>query len=154
MEARRRQAVRMFNGGSTQAEVARALGVSRQSASRWFKKWRVEGAKAVKGAGRAGRRSRLSDRELRQVDRVLRKGPEAHGYPTDLWTLDRVAEVIERVTGVRYHPGHVWRILKGIGWSLQRPARRAVERDEEKVRGWVRDRWPRVKKTHGGEGLG
>ncbi len=154
MEARRRQAVRMFKDGSTQAEVARALGVSRQSASRWFKKWRSEGARAAKGAGRAGRLPRLADRDLRAVDRALRKGPVANGYPTDLWTLARVAEVIEGVTGVRYHPGHVWRILKALGWSLQRPARRAVERDEEKVRGWVRDRWPRVKKTPVGAGRG
>lgn len=154
MEERRRRAVRMFKRGSTQAEVARALGVSRQSASRWYKKWRAEGARAAKGAGRAGRPSRLSDRDLRKVDRVLGKGPVANGYSTDLWTLARVAEVIERITGVRFHPGHVWRILKVMGWTLQRPARRAVERDEEKVKGWVRDRWPRVKKTHvdGGPG--
>ncbi len=153
MEERRRAAARMFKRGVPQAEVARALQVSRQSVSRWYSKWRKGGPPAMKGAGRAGRLPRLSSRQLREVDRALRKGAKAHGFPTDLWTLHRVAEVIERVSGIRYHPGHTWRILKDMGWSLQRPARRAVERDEERVRTWVKERWPRVKKTPGDVGL-
>jgi transposase len=64
-----------------------------------------------------------------------------------LWTLARVAEVIQRVTGVRYHPGHVWRLLRELGWTRQRPARRAVERDEEAIARWIKQDWPRVKKA-------
>jgi transposase len=152
MEERRRAAARMFKRGIPQAEVARALGVSRQSVSRWFEQWRKGGTAAMKGAGRAGRRPRLSASQLREVDRALRKGAKAHGFPTELWTLSRVADVIERATGTRYHPGHAWRILKDLGWSLQRPARRAVERDEERVRAWVKEQWPRVRKTPGDVG--
>ena len=73
--------------------------------------------------------------------------PGAHGYATELWTLARVAEVIERITGVRYHPGHVWRLLRELGWSVQRPARRAAERDEEAIARWIKQDWPRVKKA-------
>ncbi len=74
-------------------------------------------------------------------------GAKAHGYDTDLWTLPRVAVVVERLTGVHYHPGHVWKILGSLDWTLQRPARRARERNPEKVKRWVDKRWPEVKKT-------
>ena len=84
----------------------------------------------------------------------LVRGPTAHGYATQLWTLARVAEVIERITGVCYHPGHVWRLLRELGWSVQRPARRAAERDEEGIAGWVKEDWPRVKKARGAAGRG
>ncbi len=137
----------MFDRGATQAEVARALAVSRQSASRWYAAWRVGGGKVLGSPGRLGRPPRLGAPDLRAVERALLKGPTAAGYPTELWTLERVAQMIERVTGTRYHRGHVWKILRAMGWSLQRPARRAVERDEQAVRRWRRERWPRVKKT-------
>ena len=66
----------------------------------------------------------MTDADLAKVERALQKGPKANGYPTDLWTLARVAEVIEKTTGVTYHPGHVWKVLRRMGWSRQRPARR------------------------------
>lgn len=154
MEERRRRAGRMFAKGATQAEVARALGVSIQSAHRWYHAWRTGGVGALKAAGRAGRRPRLSGDQRRAVERALLKGATANGFPTDLWTLDRVGVVIERITGIGYHRGHVWKILRQMGWSLQRPARRAAERDEDKVTRWVKERWPRVKKTPGGGGRG
>lgn len=146
MEKRRRKAAKMFDKGKTQADVARALGVTRQSASRWYGDWRSGGATAMKGAGRAGRRPRLDQAALAKLDKELRRGPKAHGFATDLWTLPRVAEVIESVTGVAYHPGHVWKVLRKLGWSLQRPARRAVERDDQAVARWVKEEWPRIKR--------
>ena len=88
------------------------------------------------------------------MEEELRRGPMAHGYATQLWTLARVAEVIERVTGVRYHPGHVWRLLHELGWSVQRPARRAAERDEEAIARWVKKDWPRVTKARDAAGRG
>jgi transposase len=154
MERRRMRAGRMFERGKTQAEVVRALGVSRPSVSRWYKAWRKGGAKALAGAGRAGRRPRLSEAERRALDRALLKGPLAHGFPTDVWTLKRVGIVIKRITGVDYHTGHVWKILRSMDWSLQRPARRAVERDEEAIARWVKNRWPQVKKTPAAGGRG
>jgi len=154
MERRRMRAAAMFARGKTQAEVVRALGVSRPSVSRWYKAWRKGGAKGLAGAGRAGRRPRLSEAERRSLDRALLKGPLAHGFPTDLWTLKRIAIVIESITGVAYHVGHVWKILRSMEWSLQRPARRAAERDEEAIARWVKTRWPQVKKTPGAGGRG
>jgi len=96
----------------------------------------------------------VSTSDLAKVERALEKGPKANGFPTELWTLARVAEVIERVTGVKYHPGHIWRVLRQMGWSRQRPARRAMQRDDEAIERWVNDRWPKVKKTPGAGTLG
>jgi transposase len=144
LEQRRLEAARMFAHGASQAEVAHTFGVSAQAASTWYRRWRQGGAAALRGAGRAGRRPRLSAAELEAVDHALRKGPEAFGFDTDLWTLTRVAVVIERLTGVAYHPGHVWRLLRGLGWSVQRPARRASERDEAEIARWRAQEWPRI----------
>jgi transposase len=147
MEKRRRRAAGMFERGATQADVARELEVSRQSVSRWYTDWQTGGTRALKAAGRAGRMPRLTKTQLGQVDRALRQGPRAHGFATDLWTLDRVAAVIDSETGVRYHPGHVWKLLRDkLGWSRQRPARRAVERDDEAIARWVAEEWPRIKR--------
>jgi len=147
MEQRRAEAARLFGEGKTQAEVARALGVSRQSVSRWHERYRYGGVKRLRGAGRAGRKPRLDAKQLQRVDCALRKGSRAYGFETDLWTLPRIAIVIERETGIHYHSGHVWRILQQLGWTLQRPAKRARERNEESVRNWISQRWPAIKKS-------
>jgi len=149
LEQRRKQAGRLFGAGERMATVARKLQVSRQSVSRWFWQWKGGGAKALRGARRAGRMPRLQAEQLRQVDLALREGARANGFNTDLWTLPRVSQVIERVTGVSYHAGHVWKVLRSMGWTLQRPARRARERNEEAIRQWVAKRWPAVKKKRG-----
>jgi len=150
MEERRMRAADHFAKGElSQAEIARRLGVSHQTVSDWHEKWKVGGKKALKAAGRAGRPPKLTESDLAKVDKALRRGAKANGYPTDLWTLARVAEVIEAETGVRYHPGHVWRVLRLMGWSRQRPARQATERDQAAIEAWVNERWPRVKKTPG-----
>jgi transposase len=155
MEQRRKRAARLFAGGVPQADVARQLGVSRQSVSRWHADWRRGGTHALKAAGRAGRMPKLSEAQLARVERALRRGPRAHGFATDLWTLDRVAEVIETQTGVRYHPGHVWKLLRDrLGWSRQRPARQAIERDDEAVARWVAVEWPRIKRGLADAGRG
>lgn len=147
MEARRLEAARLFARGKSQAAVAKTLGVTRVSAHHWFHAWKAEGRAGLKGAGRLGRKPRLEAAQLTAVERALRTGPRAQGFSTDLWTLPRVAEVIERITGVRHHPGHVWRVLRGLGWSLQRPTRQARERDELAVAAWKTRRWAQLKKT-------
>ena len=150
MEERRMRAADLFRRGVIPAEIARQLGVTHQVVSEWRKAWRAGGRAALRGAGRAGRRRKLSTTELAKVARALAKGAEANGYVTDLWTLPRVAEVIERVTGVAYHPGHVWYIVRDrLGWTWQRPARQAVERDDEAIERWVQQRWPQLKKEPG-----
>ncbi len=146
-EQRRQQAARMFARGDLQAAVARALRVSRQSVSRWYDALQRGGAAALQGVGRAGCKPRLTPTQLAHVDQALRAGTRAHRFATDLWTLPRVATVIERRTGVTYHPGHVWRVLRALGWTLQRPATQARERNAATIRDWVAHRWPAVKKT-------
>jgi len=144
------RAADLFRRGVIPAEIARQLGVTHQIVSEWRKAWRQGGRAALRGSGRAGRRPKLSTAQLTKVEKALGKGAEASGYATDLWTLPRVAEVIERVTGVAYHPGYVWYVLRDqLGWTWQRPARRAVERDDEAIERWVKQRWPQLKKEHG-----
>ena len=150
MEERRMRAADLFRRGVIPAEIARQLGVTHQVVSEWRKAWREGGRAALRGAGHAGRPRKLSTAQLAKVARALGKGAEANGYVADLWTLPRVAEVIERMTGVSYHPGHVWYILRDqLAWTWQRPARRAVERDDEAIERWLKRRWPHVKKEPG-----
>jgi transposase len=149
LEARRFHAARLFGRGASQATVARELGVTRMTAHRWYHAWESEGRRGLKAAGRAGRKPRLDCRQWARLEAALLQGPAAHGFATNLWTLPRIASVILRRTGVRYHPAHVWRLLQGLNWSLQRPARQARERDEPAIRRWRHQRWPKVKKTRG-----
>ena len=140
----------MFRQGKRQVDVAERLGVSQPTASRWHRLWLTGGRAALAGAGRAGRRSKLSDEQLAQVEAALVKGPKAHGFPTEMWTLARVAEVIERVTGVRLGTTQTWAVLRErVGWSVQRPARRARERNDAAIATWVGEDWPRIKKAPG-----
>jgi transposase len=144
------QAAEMFARGKRQVDVVAELGVSAQTASRWYRAWQQGGRAALAGSGRAGRARRLSDAQLADVEAALAKGPRANGFPTEMWTLARVAEVIEAVSGVRYSQTQTWTILRRrLGWSRQRPARRAVERDEQAIATWVKEDWPRIKKARG-----
>ena len=150
LERRRKQAGRLFAAGKmVPAAIARQLKVSRQSVSRWHREWKSGGLDALDGAGRAGRKPKLEPRQLWKVEKALRRGARANGFDTDLWTLPRVALVMERVAGVHYHPGHGWKILGAMEWTLQRPAQQAREGDSEKVELWLKERWPAVKKTLG-----
>jgi transposase len=147
LERRRLEGLRLFRKGVPQAQIARELRVARQTVSRWVRQYREGGTQALRQAGRAGRPPKLGAAQLRQVERMLLAGPEAFGYPTPLWTCPRVAEVIEARFGVRYHPGHVWKLLRAMGFSCQRPVGRAVERDEKAVEPGKRKRWPAIKKS-------
>jgi len=146
LERRRLRAAKRLQRGWSQAEVARALGVHRQTVYRWATRLRTAGPAALQRAGRAGRKPRLNPAELRRIERGLKRGPQALGYETSLWTAPRVADLIERECSVNYHPGHVWRILRQLGWSCQRPVGRARERDEAAIRRWKKQRWPELKK--------
>jgi len=111
-----------------------------------------QGSSGLKKAGRAGRRPRLSGAQLKQIEQSLKRGPEAAGFATGLWTASRVRELIEDQCGVRYHEAHVWRILRQLGWSCQRPTGKALERDGQAIRYWKRVRWPRLKKKRSASG--
>ena len=146
LESRRLKAAALFEKGLSQAEVSRKLNVHRQSVSRWHAAWSSGGKKALRQAGRAGRKARLSEEQLEGVRRGLQEGPEVLGYGSGLWTCWRVADLIQRQTGEKYHPGHVWRVLRSLGWSCQRPIGKATQRDEAAILRWKKRRWPELKK--------
>lgn len=135
----------MFEVGRRPAEVARALGVTVQAASVWLRRWKESGREGLLSRGACGRKPRLSAQQRQRLGEGLLKGARQHGYSTDLWTLPRIANAIEKLFGVCYHPGHVWHLMRGMGWTLQRPQRRAKERDEAAIARWVREEWPGIK---------
>jgi transposase len=146
-QARRERAAELFAQGHTQAEVARELDVSRQSASRWHAHWRADGTAALRTRGPTGRRPKIADEQLAAIEQALLEGALVHGFATDVWTLDRIAVVIQGMTGVALSNPSVWRLLRNrLGWSVQRPQRQAKERDEEAIQHWVAHEWPRIKK--------
>lgn len=146
MKNRRMKAVRLFEKDIAPAEVARRLGVQRQSATRWRKEWLAGGREALESKGKIGRKRELTTEQEAELAAILEAGAVAAGMPTEAWTLPRVAKLIRDRFGVGYHPGHVGKVLAAMGFSCQRPTRRAVERDEEKIRHWKRHKWPALKK--------
>jgi transposase len=146
LRERRARAAKLFEQDVPQSEVARRCGVSRTTAMRWHRAWIKRGKKDLEPLPR-GRPNRLTKAKLERIEKALLRGAQAHGFSSELWTLERVAEVIERVADVRYHPGHVWRVLRSLGWSLQKPTTRARERDEVEIARWTKVEWPRLKKT-------
>lgn len=151
LEKRRRRAAQMFERNVPVPEVVRRLGVARQVAYRWHAAWQTGGEAALASKGAAGPKSKLTAAQSREIVEALLKGPAAKGYKTQLWTLPRMAGLIEDLTGVRYHPGHVWRIMGNLGFSCQRPERRAIERDEKAIGEWKRVKWPALKKKRSGK---
>jgi transposase len=146
LEQRRLRAAELLRQGVHQAEVARQVGVHRQSVSRWAEEMKRGGKRALRKAGRAGRKPRLRPQDLRRIEKALKRGPEALGFEAALWTSWRVSYLIERECRVKYHPSQAWRILRQLGWSCQRPVGRSLERDEEKIRRWKRQPWLGIKK--------
>jgi transposase len=138
----------LFAVGVRQAEVARHPEVSAQAVGVWHRRWEAGGPEALRSKGPSGPSPRLSDAQLGTVEQALLAGVTANGFVGELWTVDRVALVIERLTGVRHHPAWVWALLHHrLGWSVQRPKRRAAERDQAAIDRWVRERWPQIKQT-------
>jgi transposase len=146
-QARRERAAELFAQGRSQAQVARDLDVSRQSAGRWHARWQADGTTALRTRGPTGRRPKVADDQLEGIQQALLEGALAHGFDTDVWTLDRIAVVIQDLTGVALSNPSVWRLLRGrLGWTVQRPERQAKERDEQAIQHWVAHEWPRIKR--------
>ena len=147
LERRRLEAVRLVvDEGLSQSEAARRVKAAQQSVSRWVSEHGERGAAGLRKAGRAGRKPLLDATQLERLETLLLEGPEAHGFPTPLWTCPRVARLIGDEFGVRYHDGHVWKILWALNWSPQRPVGQARERNEEAIRYWQRKTWSATKK--------
>lgn len=148
LEQRRRNAVALLKQGLKPAMVAKALKVSSVSVGRWKKALDAGGVRALAAKPVPGRPPKLDPAQRRQIGRLLLKGPAHFGYPTQLWTLERIAEVIEKTFDVTYDPSQIWRILLSLGWSCQKPESRARERDEKAIAWWRKVDWPRIKKSH------
>ena len=146
-EARRLRAWELVQRGWKQADVAGALGVTPGAVSQWVRAARQEGPQALRHRKPTGSPSRLNRRQLRQLPRLLAQGPAAFGFSGEIWTRQRVAQVIKEQFGVSYHPAHVGRILKSCGFSRQKPALRAAQRDEDAIRDWREQRFPQLKKS-------
>ena len=147
LERRRLRALSLLNEGLLPSEVARRVGVDRRSVRRWKAAARRQGEAGIRARPAPGRPPKLAAKHKRKLEVLLLKGAQAAGFHTDLWTCPRVADLVERRFGVHYHVDHVGRLLHELGWTPQKPTRRAVERDEAAIRRWAQEKWPRLKKT-------
>lgn len=145
-EGRRLRAWELNQEGWKQRDIARALGVSKGAVSQWMKRAKQEGIEALKHRPPPGAQARLSEDERAKLPELLARGAPAYGFRGEVWTCQRVAEVIRKEFGVSYHPAHVSRLVRALGLSLQKPLRRADQRDEEAIRRWKEERWPELKK--------
>lgn len=144
---RRLRAVRrVIDDEKSAAAVAREMGVNAGTVRRWARAFRAEGDAGLAAKPTPGRPPRLDAKQLRRLERLLLKGAKEAGFPTELWTCPRIAALIERDFGVSYHVDHIGRLLQGMGWSPQKPQKKAVERDEAEIQRWVKVEWPRIKK--------
>jgi transposase len=145
-EGRRLRAFELKEQGWKQTEIADALGVTEGAVSQWMKRAKEEGVEGLRHKPSPGAPPRLSEQERAELPELLARGAEAHGFRGDVWTCERIAEVIYRHFEVRYHPAHVSRLVRSLGLSLQKPSRRANQRDEEAIERWKEQRWPHLKK--------
>lgn len=145
-EGRRLRAFELKQRGWKQTEIADALGVSEGAVSQWMKRAREEGVEALRHKPPPGATPRLSEDERARLPELLARGAQAHGFRGEVWTCERVAKVIRKEFGVSYHPAHVSRLLKALRQSLQKPKRRANQRDEEAIEHWKEKKWPSLKK--------
>jgi transposase len=153
MEERRLAAAALLRQGRlTQAAIARHLGVSRASVSRWAAALHQHGRCALRARPKSGRPPRLDARAWTRLGRLLARGAVAAGFESERWTLRRIAALIEREFGVHYHPHYLERPLKAHGFTVQRPASRAKERDELVIARWPTRDWVALKKRRGGSG--
>ena len=147
LEKRRLGAGRLLLNGVLQVEVSERVGVAKSTVSGWAKRMRHGGLEALRSNGPLGRPAGLEAAQRAELVKALKAGAMAQGFATELWTLPRVRRLIADLFGVRYCEPHVWRLLRGLGFTPQRPSKRALERDEEAIRTWKRKRWPALKKT-------
>ena len=153
LEERRVAAAHLLRAGKlSQAAVARRLGVSDAAVTYWKQRWEAQGLRGLRRRSSPGRPSRLSEAQWRQLLRQLRRGAVAAGFDTERWTQRRIAAVVERTFGVRYHFRSLGRALRARGWSPQRPLPPARERDEALVAAWLKRDWPRINRGLAAQG--
>ncbi len=149
-EARRLQAWELHQKGWKQKDIAEALGVSKGAVSQWFKIARSEGVGALRGRKGGGPKPRLNDQQMSELREQLAKGAEYFGFRGNVWTQSRVANLIKRLFDVSFHPAHVGRLLKKLGWSRQKPVARASQRNEAAIEHWRSETWIELEKKLSG----
>jgi len=150
LEARRLRAAELLLDGKATLEVARLVGASHSSVKKWKAALKQGGKGALAARPHSNTRSKLTAKQKQQLVKILVAGPLASGYHTDLWSCPRVADMVQRTFGVSYHPDHLGRILRDLGFTPQKPEQLARERDEEAIARWREHDWPRIKRGHGG----
>jgi len=145
-EWRRLRALHLKQQGWYQRAIAEALGASEETVSRWLARARHGGREALLAHPAPGHPPKLSDFQKHLIPEFLWHGPEAYGFRGQVWTRARIARVIEEEFGVRYHKGHVGRLLQELRWTPQVPIRRAIQRDEEAIRRWRDEAWPELQR--------
>lgn len=145
-EERRKRAWALYQTGWKQKDIAEALGVTQGAVSQWIKCGRAGGEAGLTEQSKSGAPVRLSAADRQKLPGILERGAESFGFRGERWTCARVGKLVEREFGVRYHPAHVSRILKDLGWTPQKPIRRAKQRKEAEIQRWKDVRWPELKK--------
>ena len=145
LEQRRLKGAKLLARGVSKSEVARQLEVSRQTVAAWEQRLTEGGQQSLK-RGTLGRPRQLGAEQERELAKLLMAGALAAGYPTELWTLPRIGKVITERFGVQYSTGHLWHLLRRLGFSCQKPEKRATQRNEEEIIRWKRHMWPALKK--------
>ena len=148
MTERRAEGVRLLQEGEmSQVEIARYLDISEAAVSQWKRKLEQGGPDALQPRTASGRAPKLDSAARQELIEKLEAGAMAAGFPSEQWTQARVKQVIEREFGVSYHRDYISRLLHDLGWSVQKPDPRALERDEELIQAWLEQDWPRIKKS-------
>jgi len=137
----------LLESGQSYRSVAAKVDASLSSVVRWHQAYRKKGREGLLPKPTPGRPALLSPRQKKKLVDLLVEGPLAAGYPTDLWTLKRIGSVIAKRFGIRYSIANCWKLMTALGWSCQKPEKRARERDEVAIRQWKRYRWPHIKKS-------
>lgn len=151
-EKRRINAAALFEAGHDRARVARELGVSWRASHEWYRVWKEQGTEGLKATTKPGPAPKFSDGDVALLETELKRGPMAHGYENELWTLPRVGRLIRESLGKKASNSEVWRLLRRMNWSPQKPKRKARERDEAKIEQWKQEKWPEIKAKARNEG--